>query len=221
MMKFEIELGGGKLTFEADTLQEIIQQSVFYSQLPSHCPIDGTVAIFHYKGDDDDNHYYSLISTGVTQYEYKLGVRKDKMLFPKYSPHEVWVTYDSQRRSNVVVWLNGQTMEPPYKTISKDQKTKKVLIDGKEVQAPAGRRSLDDEDIQGNSASTPTHLPTDFANSDEAANWAVRGKYYPDFSSAKVALVSIYNTLTTNQKADKAAFWLAWTQHCTGVKHAK
>lgn len=222
-MKFEIELGGGKLTFEGETLQEIIRESVFYNQLPTHCPIDGTVAVFAHNRDSDDNDYYGLVSTGTTAYEYKFGVRKtDHKLFPKFWPHDVWVMYDAERKANVAVWLNGQTLTKPYPTITMNKRT--VLFNGSEVQAPIGRKSLNDDEPQGSHSPKEPLPPTDFANSDEAANWAVKSRYYPDFTSAKNDLVSVYKNLSSNQKtdkSDKSAFWLAWTKHCQEVRNGK
>jgi len=219
-MKFEIELGGGKLTFEAETLQEIIRESVFYNQLPTYCPIDGTVAVFAHNRDSDDNDYYGLVSTGTTPYEYKFGVRKsDHKLYPKFWPHEVWVMYDPERKANVAVWLNGQTLSKPYPVITMNKRT--VLFNGNEVQAPMGRKSMNDDEPQGTVAPTQPSIPSDFGSSEEAANWAVKSKFYPDFATAKAALSSVYKALPDNEKTNKAAFWLAWTKHCVEVKNGK
>jgi hypothetical protein len=219
-MKFEIALGGGKLTFEAETLQEIMQQSVFYLQLPTHCPVDGdgTLAVFSHNRDSEDNDYYGLVSTGIIPYEYKFGIRKgDHKLYPKFWPHEVWVMYDAERKANVAVWLNGKTLSKPYPIITMNKRT--VLFNGNEVQVPMGRKILNDDD-QGeivHSATLLQSVPTEFGSSAQAIVWAVNSKFYPDEATAKTAFGLVYRGLSEVEKINKPSVWFAWTKHCVAL----
>lgn len=172
-MKFRINVGGGELEFEGDTLQKIMEQAAFYLQLPTHCPVDGTVAVFHFN-QADSYKYYSLISTGETVFEYKLGIRTDNnTLYPKYWPHDAWVMYDTQRDAQVCVWLNGNLLAEPYPVIEKP-KGKPVRLNGKEIQPPTRRVGMggDDEVLGGDETATqPTPENTKPSSSDDMSRY--------------------------------------------------
>jgi hypothetical protein len=225
-MEFKIEIGGVTLTETVTSLDELIERSSYYRQFPTHCPVDGTIAYFHFNRDSKGRSYHSLISTGIEPYEFKLGKRTDGPLFPKFYPHDVWVKYDADRKANVVVWLNGvkgEDLSPKYPVIIKDRNTNKVLFNGREYQAPARPRFMTDDDEQGEVSTTPTpsakkdEVPTEFLSQDRskrAIAWAVSSKFYLDAESAKKSLKDVYLSVEEAYRDNDAAVWKVWTEHC-------
>lgn len=94
--------GGMQITCSAESQKDAIREAHFWQSLPTVCPIDGTPTIFCYR-EPKDNSYYSVISTGFPQYEYKIGQHKNGItLFAK----EEWVIYDGEKET--VVWNKGK-----------------------------------------------------------------------------------------------------------------
>lgn len=109
--------GGMQITCTADSQKDAIKEAHFWQSLPTECPIDGTPTIFCFR-EPSDNHYYSVISTGFPQYEYKIGQHKTGgTLFAK----EEWVHYDGERET--VLWSRGKLTPAGERLISGQKPT--------------------------------------------------------------------------------------------------
>ena len=107
--------GGMQITCTADSQKDAIREAHFWQSLPTVCPIDGTPTIFCFR-EPSDNQYYSVISTGFPQYEYKIGQHKTGgTLFAK----EEWTHYDGERET--VLWSRGK-LTPAGERLTSGQK---------------------------------------------------------------------------------------------------
>lgn len=130
--------GGMQITCSAESQKEAIREAHFWQSLPTVCPIDGTSTIFCHR-EPKDNSYYSVISTGFPQYEYKIGQHKNGItLFAK----EEWVIYDGEKET--VVWNKGKLTPAGERLVHKQAQahpTQPPRADGPcpSCHAPAGK----------------------------------------------------------------------------------
>lgn len=107
MLRLEMDAPGGTLTIEGEDVKKLVTEAAFFQALPTVCPIDGTPTRFDHRSPQGYD-YYSVVSTGPTRFECKLGQHQEGgTLFVKGQ----WTYYDLNTKQDVVVWDYGKPTE--------------------------------------------------------------------------------------------------------------
>jgi hypothetical protein len=101
-------------------IKEAWQQAAFLHGLPTICPVDQSPTRFGYSKIEKDE-FYTIESTPQDDktpvYQFHFGTRQaDQKLFPGKMDETAgkavqrWVYWDSEKRTQVVVWENGRLL---------------------------------------------------------------------------------------------------------------